>query len=455
MKSYHVVVLGGGSAGTAAARAAAEAGARVALINDGELGGLCILRGCMPSKTMLHAAHAAHEARHGRTPGVEPHGADIDFAAIMRNKDEKVARFQRAKLGSIERGGYDVIDARARFIGPDRVEAGGETYRFERGAVIATGSVTRLPNLPGLDQVDTWTSDEIMLQTEQPESLIVLGTGAIGLEMSQFFARVGTRVTLVSRRPVGFDVDPLIAAELEKMLRAETHLTLEQPKRALRVRPESGGVALDLDDGTCVRGERLVLATGRQPALASLGLDEAGVEVSGHEVRFGPDQRTSNPKIFIAGDADGDRMILHVANWEGAVAGRNAASPGASETVDHRLDVMGVFTDPALAWIGLNERQARAAGHDVITADIRFPETGRAITQEVSFGVGKLVAAAETGEILGGQLLAPRADDLIHILAAIMYYRGTAAQMLEMPWYHPTLAEVLMSLARDLAGQLD
>ncbi|MEQ8765891.1 MAG: FAD-dependent oxidoreductase [Planctomycetota bacterium] len=454
MKRFDVIVLGGGSAGTSAARAATEAGARTLMINEGELGGLCILRGCMPTKTMLHAAHAAHEAIHGRVPGVKPRGADIDFGEIMRNKDQKVARFQRAKLQSIEKGGYEVLDARGRFTGPDTIEANGEAYHFERGAVISTGSVTRLPDLDGLDAVPYLTSDEIMRLEEQPASLIILGTGAIGLEMSQFFARVGTRVCLVSRRPVFSDVDPAVAEEMEAVLNDEPNLELYQPKQATRVRKSPEGIALDLEDGTCLKAEHLVLATGRQPALNGLGLEKAGIEVKGHEIQVGADQRTSNPKVFIAGDASGNRMILHVANWEGKVAGRNAADPGSRETVDHRLDVMGIFTDPPLATVGLNERAAKEAGLDPIVAEVHFANTGRAITQEVSHGAGKLVAARATGEILGAQLLAPRADDLVHIVSAIMFYRGTAAQMLEMPWYHPTLAEVLLSLARDLAAQV-
>jgi pyruvate/2-oxoglutarate dehydrogenase complex dihydrolipoamide dehydrogenase (E3) component len=211
MKTFDVVVIGGGTAGTAAAQAAHAAGASTVMFNDGELGGLCILRGCMPTKTMLHSAHVVHGARHHGARGIGAAELPVAFAEVMANKDAKVARFVRAKIASIEAGGYEVVDARARFVGPDTVEAGGETYRFVKGAVLAAGSISNVPPIPGIEDVPVWSSDDLIRITERPESLIVIGSGAIGIEFAQFFARIGTSVELVSRRQVFCDVDPLIA----------------------------------------------------------------------------------------------------------------------------------------------------------------------------------------------------------------------------------------------------
>ena len=177
MKTYDVLVLGGGSAGTAAAAAAQAAGAKVAMFNKGELGGLCILRGCMPTKTMLHAAHLRHEAEYHHTPGIGQQRPSLDFAAVMTNKDAKVQRFQRAKMKSIDDAGYEVIDAYARFRGPDSIETDdGDSYRFTAGAVLATGSDPIVPEIPGIENVPIWSSDDIMNLTEVPESAIVLGS---------------------------------------------------------------------------------------------------------------------------------------------------------------------------------------------------------------------------------------------------------------------------------------
>ena len=451
MKTYDLVVLGGGTAGSQAARIARDAGASVVMFNDGELGGLCILRGCMPTKTMLHAAHLAHEAEHPVTPGVRSTGLDVDFQAIMANKDAKVERFKQAKIASINGGGYEVIDARARFIGPDLVSAGGETYRFTAGAIIATGSVTWLPPIPGLEDVPFLTSDEVMRLTEQPASLAVVGSGATGSELAQFFARIGTEVHLLTRSPVGSKIDIDIAGELERVFVDEPMLELHTGVLPTRFEAVDGGVRAELADGGVLEVEGLLVATGRVPDVAGLGLEEAGVELRNGRLVTGPDLRTTNPRILAAGDATGSELLLHVANWEGAVAARNALDPAAEHEVEQRLVMEVIFLDPPLAWLGLSEAAARDRGHEVVTSLVRFSETGRAITMDARHGVSKLVADARTGEILGAQVLGPRADDIIHIVSSIAYYHGTAADMLEMPWYHPTLSEVLLSQARELA----
>ena len=215
-----------------------------------------------------------------------------------------------------------------------------------------------------------------------------------------------------------------------------------------------GGVRAELADGRVLEVEELLIATGRVPDVAGLGLEQAGVELCDGRLTTGPHLRTTNPKIFAAGDVTGRELLLHVANWEGAVAARNALDPAARHEVEQRLSMEVIFLDPPLAWLGLAEASARDRGREVVTSLVRFPETGRAITMDARHGVSKLVADARSGEILGAQVLGPRADDIIHIVGSIAYYRGTAADMLEMPWYHPTLSEVLLSQARELAGKV-
>lgn len=453
MQEFDVIVLGGGTAGTAAAKAAVQAGARTAMFNDGELGGLCILRGCMPTKTMLHAAHLRHEAEHHHTPGVGRESLAVDFAAVMSNKDDKVARFKRAKISGIESGGYEVIDARARFTGPDTVEAGGTDYRFTKGAVIAVGSVVAVPPFPGLENVPYWTSDDIMALTERPESVAVIGSGAIGLELAQFLARMGTRVELISRRPVFQDWGESVVREMAAALEDEPNFTNHAPGTPAEISKTDDGIAVRVqkDSGEeLVEAQHLVIATGRRAAVDALGLDQAGVEMDGRQIKAGRDMQTTNPNIYVAGDATGERLLLHVANWEGTAAGMGAAGVADVEAVERRLHMAVTFTDPPLASIGMTEQQAEAEGITAITAEARFAETGRAITMDVAHGVMRLVANADNGEILGAQILGPRADDIIHAVSTVMYYRGTAKDMVAMPWYHPTLSEVLLSLAREL-----
>ena len=466
MKTYDVLVIGGGTAGTQAASQAQAAlgpgGGRVAMFNKGELGGLCILRGCMPTKTMLHAGHLVHEAAHHHTPGVGHGELAVDFAAVMANKDAKVARFKAAKLGGIERGGYEVIDAYARFAGPDTVVTDtGETYRFTKGAVLASGSDPVVPPIEGVEEVRAaglyWDSDDVMGMTERPGSAIVLGGGAIGLELGLFLARMGTRVHMANRSRFYSKIDPDLADEMEAILDAEPNLTRVAPLRSLGLSVEGGRVHYRIE----VDGEERVLeadvfvgAVGRAPRVEDMGLEAAGVEVERGVVRHDAAMCTTNPRVFVAGDATGDELLLHVANWEGKAAGLGAAGVPGDHAVERRLAMSVVFTDPPMAEIGMSAKSAEAAGIPVVTAKAHFASTGRAITMDVQHGVWKLVAHAETGELLGSQILGPRADDLVHTISTAMYYHGTAQDLLEMPWYHPTLTEVGLGLARELVAQL-
>jgi pyruvate/2-oxoglutarate dehydrogenase complex dihydrolipoamide dehydrogenase (E3) component len=261
---------------------------------------------------------------------------------------------------------------------------------------------------------------------------------------------MGTRVTLVCRRRVCEKYDPILADEMERILRAEPNLDLIQPDCPVAVARRGGGVEFEFRNGRRIAADALLVATGRSAALDGLGLAEAGVEARDGGIPCDDGMRTSNPRIFVAGDATGREMILHVAGREGQVAGTNAAAGEPVARIDRRLAMQVVFTDPPLAMLGLTEPQAAREGRAIVTALIRFPETGRAITMDVPHGLCKLVAGAASGEILGAQILGPRADDLIHTLAVLMSRRGTAADLLSLPWYHPTLSEIFLSLARDI-----
>lgn len=453
-----MIVLGGGSAGTAAASAAVAEGARVALINDGELGGLCILRGCMPTKSMLEAAHALHETTRLGRFGIDLHGeARPDVARILARKDAHVARFKRAKIESIERGGYEVIDARARFNDDGSVSAG-KRRLTAKGYVIATGSVPTILPIEGIEQVPVWSSDDVMRLSEAPRRLLVLGAGAIGLELAQFFARVGTEVLLVNRSSLLAKHDPACGLALTDTLRSEPRLDIVAPGRIERLEPDGDGlVATICDPGADPRrfaADALLMATGRHPAVAGLGLDAIGLAVEGGRIVHDDEMRTARDDVWIAGDTTGNFQILHLANQEGRVAGANAAGASPARKIDYRLKMSVIFTDPPFAEVGLSEIEAGVLQRPVIVGEALLPSTGRAITMEVRTGAWKIVADPESGEILGASVLGPRADDLIHQIALLMYYRGTVADILAQPWYHPTLSEVILNVARDLADQL-
>ena len=452
---YDVIVLGGGSAGSSAAGAAHDAGASTLMINDGELGGLCILRGCMPTKSMLAAAHAIHEAQH-----LEPFGArltgrvEVDFAAIAARKDAHVARFKRAKVEVIEAAGYEVLDARGRFVEPGVVEAAGRRLRAGK-FVIATGSVPASLPIPGLDDVPVWTSDDVMQLTTAPQRLIVQGAGPIGLELAQFFARIGTQVLLVNRSALLSKMDAESGVELRAALDEEPNLRIVVPGRIERLVRDGNGLRAVMaagDESLEESADALLMAVGRDSAYDGIGLESVGLRVDGGGLAHDDHMRTANPDIYVAGDVTGRDQILHLANEEGRIAGHNATG-GSPRALEGRLKISEIFTDPPFAVVGLSEQAARGHGLDIVVGRERFPETGRAITMGARHGLWKLIADRKSGEILGSSILGPRADDLIHVLSTLMRYRGTAADILDLPWYHPTLSEVLLNVARDIEKQ--
>lgn len=469
MHDYDVIVLGGGSAGSSAAAAAAAAGARTAMINDGELGGLCILRGCMPSKSMLAAAHAVHDAGAVERFGARLEGRVVpDFAAIMRRKAAHVDRFQRAKIDSVRAARYEVIDARGRFAPGGGVRVGKRTLTA-RAYVIATGSIPVEPPIPGIAGVPVWTSDDVMRLETRPDRLIVQGAGPLGLELAQFFARVGTEVTLVHRSPLLWRLDADCGVELTRALNDQARLRLLVPgiiedlaahESGLLARVRSGKSAHD------VRADALVIAVGRRAATDDIGLEHVGLTPVGGVLLHDEQMRTDIPAIYVAGDATGTYQILHLGNAEGRVAGFNAAltartdprKSGLPETaprrMDYRLNMSVIFTDPPFAQIGATSAELELAGRDFIVGRANFPETGRAITLEIAHGLWKILADRRSGEILGSAMLGPRADDLIHIVSTLMLYRGTVEDIFKLPWYHPTLSEVILTVARDLKRQM-
>jgi len=451
MPDYDVIVLGGGSAGSSAAAAAQDAGARTAMINDGELGGLCVLRGCMPTKALLASADAIHHANHVQPFGARLEGRAVaDFTRILRRKDDLVARFQRAKIRSIEESGYEVIDARARFADGGGLDLGGGKTLTAGRYVIATGSTPVSLPLPGIDEVPVLTSDDVMELKRQPRALLVQGAGATGLELAQFFARIGTEVLLVNRSSLLCHHDVDCGAELTRVLLDEPRMTLAVPGRIEQLQKDGAGlraVISDADGRREFRADALLLAVGRRADLDELGLEHVGLEPVDGRLEHDDAMRTAHRDIYVAGDATGSNQSLHVANDEGRAAGHNAAVGKPERRVQRERLMHIIFTDPPYAQVGFT---AIDAAGDVAMGLARFPETGRAITMGIGHGVWKLVADAGTGKVLGSCILGPHADDLIHLISLMIHYGTKVGDIPSLPWYHPTLPEVLLDLERDL-----
>ena len=459
---YDVAVLGGGSAGYAAARTAAAAGLRTAVIEgSAEAGGLCILRGCMPSKALLYAAEALHLARQGRTWGLRIPKAGFDFARVMARKRAMVEDFARYRRQQLHGGPFDYLRAQARFADGHTLElkdaAGKSRWLTARHFIVCTGSVPAPPPCPGLEAAGFLTSDGALSLRALPRSLAVLGGGPVAVELAQFFCRMDVKVTLIQRGGhVLRQFDPDASAALEKVLRREG-VEVFAPTRLVRAFRTGAGKAVEFEYGNRTRraaAEEILAATGRTPNTAGLGLEEIGVRTEQGRIVTSAEMQSSAPHIYAAGDCTGPHQIVHIAVEQGEVAAHNILHPRRRRRVDDRLLTSVVFTDPQVAAAGLTEMEARARGIPFLAARYPFADHGKSLIMEAKDGFVKLLADPKTGEILGGSCVGPLGGELIHEIIAAMSGRMTARDLAAMPHYHPTLAEIWTYPAGELAERL-
>ena len=466
---YDFVVIGGGSGGYAAARTAHEAGLRTAVIDGAEtLGGLCILRGCMPSKTLIESANRARSIRRAGEFGLRAENFSFSGEEIIARKRALIGEFASYRQEQLTDNRFDLIRGIASFQDPHTLrvqlrETGEERRVTFSAACIATGSVIQTIDLPGLEEVGYWTSDDVLDADSIPESVIVLGGGAIALEMACYFEGLGREVTVIQRSDQvlsGSDRD--VAKALEEAIESRPNLRLFTGTKLQRVEKGPNGQATvhfeHQGEATEVSGERILLALGRRPATERLNLEAAGVELAagGKRVAVDAHMATSQPHIFAAGDICSQIEVVHIAIQQGEIAAYEVARrmgkiDGEPKIMDYRVKLLGVFTDPQMATVGLGEDEARSLGRNVVAARYPFDDHGKSMVMGETHGFIKLIADAETKELIGGAAVGPEAVEIIHEIVVAIQFRVTAAQFLEVPHYHPTLSEIWTYPAEELA----
>lgn len=455
MSDFDVIVVGGGTAGLTAALAARHEGARVALIErEPRMGGDCAFWGCVPSKALIEVARIAFDARRAAAEGLFRSAPELDFAAIQAHRDrvvEEIAHDERDER--FTEAGIEVVHAAARLAGPHELVAGGETLRAER-FVVATGSVAAVPPFEGAGRVPFLTNRTIFGLERLPRRLLVLGGGAIGLELAQAFRRFGSEVTVVELLERLLPGEEPEAGELAAQVLAAEGVELRLGAPARRAELRDGGIVLELDGGQ-VAGDTLLVATGRRAATEGLGLEALGVELDGGYLKVDERCRTSVPHVFAAGDATGGLQLTHVAAHEGAVAGRNAA--GGRARTDLRAVPSVIFLDPEIARVGLTEAEARQRLRGVETVTFPMSRVDRARIAGRPLGFVKLVTARRRllgrlggGELVGAQIAGPRAGELIHECVLAMQTRMFAGRLAQAIHAYPTASVALQQAAAQL-----
>jgi pyruvate/2-oxoglutarate dehydrogenase complex dihydrolipoamide dehydrogenase (E3) component len=462
---FDFVAIGGGSAGFNAARVAADLGARVAIVDGARaIGGLCILRGCMPSKTLLHAAEVLHHATHSTRQGVRVRGARLDLSALQKWKRHVIGDFVRYReQAMLNPKRFTLIRSHAHFTDPHTLElASGERVRGQH-FILGTGSVVASPSIPGLAAAPQWTSDDVLDLTAAPLSVLVLGGGIVACELAQYLNRAGSRVILIQRSShILSDHSPEAAAVVMDAFRAEG-IELHAGTRLLNVAHDARGVGVRFStaDGQVHtrRAAHLFNALGRSPNTAHLGLAAAGVRLAPDgRVAVNRWQQTSAPHIYAGGDVCGPHDVVHLAVAQGELAARHALS---APTLKKSLRPVAsiplvnvVFTDPGLATAGATEASLCATRTPYLAASHPFNDHGKSIVMGITRGHVKLLCAPRTGRLLGAEVVGPQAGELIHCLTAPLSLRATVRDLLRAPWYHPTLAEIFTWPLEELSEKL-
>jgi mercuric reductase len=427
-----------------AAIAARQAGKAVVLVERGTLGGTCVNVGCVPSKTLLASAGVRHNALGNPFPGAPTTAGQADLGALVEQKDELVGRLRKAKYADVATAyGFEVRSGEARFTDEETLEVDGERLRA-RAYVIATGAEPAHPNLPGLDDVEYLTSTTAMEQQQLPESLVVIGGGYVGMEQAQLFAHLGSRVTLVGR--LAPHTEPEIALVLRGVFDDDGITVVEE--HAESVEQAGNDIVVVTTSGQRVSGQKLLLATGRSPRTAELNLEAAGVKTDDRGfVVTDEHQRTSNPRVFAAGDVTGAPQYVYVAAAAGKVATQNALDHRAEVSVDYTGLPAVVFTKPQIASAGLTEDEALARGHRCICRVLGFQDVPRALANRDIRGAIKLVADADTGKVLGVHAAAEGAGDIM-LAATYAIKAGMTVDDLADTWApYLTMAESLRIVA--------
>ena len=455
---FDVAVIGGGSAGYATARTAVNAGLKTAVIEGGDqIGGLCILRGCMPTKALLYASEMIHQTRNVKRFGIGTEKVTFDFSEVMNRKRRLIGEFADYRREQLEKGSFKFIRGAATFNNSHKItlETGAEISA--KNFIITTGSVVAPPPLLQLAEVGYITSDEALSLDRLPKSLIILGGGAVAVEFAQFFARLDVKVTLIQRSShILKEMDDDATTVIENVFRREgievfTNTRLETATRMGELKE----VVFE-HDGKEKRAtaDEILFALGRIPNIRGLNLEAAGVVTERGRIKVNAEMQTTSPNVFAAGDCTGLHEIVHIAIQQGEVAAHNIATPDRKKSIDYRLLTSIVFTEPQMAVVGLTEKMAHSRGIRYLAADYPFNDHGKSLIMEALDGFVKLLADPQSGEILGGGIVGPIGGELIHEIVIAMSKRMTVHELAAMPHYHPTLAEIWTYPADELSEKI-
>lgn len=454
MQKFDAVVVGGGPGGYECAIRLSQNGLKIALVEEAELGGTCLNRGCIPTKTLLHSADIYHDAKNGAPFGVNVGELTFDYAKIIERKNAVAKQLSNGVAFLEKNHGVTVFASHATLADRNTVElANGETLQCDH-LIVATGSSPARIPIPGVDLPGVVDSTGLLNMTTCPKHIIIVGGGVIGVEFATFFYRLGVPVTIVEMLdrvlgPLDKDITDFVEAELK---RCGVELVL-----GVRVESIEAGLKVNyaaVKDGAkgSVEGDVVLMAGGRAPNTKGIGLEKLGVRMDRKGfVEIDGLCRTNVPGVYAIGDINGKMQLAHVASAQGLLVADHIAGKPCKQLNYNRIPSC-VYCNPETAMVGLTEEQARATGREIGTGTFNLSGNGKALTMGENKGLVKFVYDKATDEILGFHVIGPRATDLAAEVAAVMECEGTVAEIGRTVHPHPTVSEVVMEAAHVCHG---
>jgi dihydrolipoamide dehydrogenase len=445
----HLVIIGGGPAGTQAATTAASKGARVTLIEKEIVGGAAHLWDCIPSKTMAASALRHSSVRNAAKLGLSTEPTRVDTGVLAERIQVITGDINRNWLELLGSQAVEIVNGHGRFVSGREVvvetDSGERRIGFDR-AMISTGSAPRVPDWAPVDGERVLTTRDCYDMAGVPEHVVIIGSGVTGVEFTHIFESLGAKVSLVvSRRQILPLRDAEVAAVLEEdFIERGVHLAFGA--RAEKIDVDGTGVSVFCDDGRVLRGSHALLAVGSVPLSDGLGLEEAGITADNGYVDVDEYQRTSVPHIYAAGDVTGQMPLSSVASMQGRKIARHALDLPV-EPLDYSKVAEAIFTEPEIASVGLVDVEAAAQGRKVRTMKVPFAANARSVLQHFTRGFVKLTSDPATGVVLGGTIVGHRASELIGVLTLAVQADVTVKQLVETLMAHPTMTEAISDAA--------
>jgi dihydrolipoamide dehydrogenase len=444
--NYDVIVVGGGPGGYTAAIRLSELGKKVALIEEDSLGGTCLNRGCIPTKVYAHAAELMNRIKEAKDFGITAEYT-LDIAKLRQKKERVVKRLVGGVGYLMNLHHIDVINGKATFVDKNTVEVNGSKYTAEN-FIIATGSKVFLPPIEGINLEGVMTSDKALELEKIPEKIVIIGAGIIGLEFANIYASLGSKVVMIEMLPQLLPMlDRDVVGVMEKVLRRQKidlHLNskVEKIEKGLRVIYTENG------NQESVECDAVLVAVGRVPNVN--GVDALKLEMNGRGIKVDSHMRTSIENIYAIGDVTASIQLAHVASYQGIVAAHNIV--GEEKEADLTVVPNALYTNPEVAWVGLNESQAREKYGEVKIGTFPYTALGRAMTMGESDGFVKIIAEGRYKRVVGMEIIGAGATEIIHEGVLAIKEEFTLEELADSIHAHPTLSESIKEAAEDALG---